>query len=177
MTKKKRLFWLSIGLTIILLLFATAFIGFFVSYRRPYRETVKESGLDENLVYAIMKAESGFCEAAKSRAGAIGLMQILPSTARFVCAINDLQFDVEKLTDGKYNVQIGCLYLAYLLERFPVMETALCAYNAGEGTVSQWLADTAYSTDGLTLIEIPYGETRAYVKKIRKFRKIYEFFD
>ncbi|MDE6059164.1 MAG: lytic transglycosylase domain-containing protein [Clostridia bacterium] len=177
MTKKKRLLWLFIGLTIILLLFAAVFIGFFVSYRRPYRETVKESGLDENLVYAVMKAESGFREGAKSRAGAIGLMQVLPSTAQFVCEINGLQFDIEKLTDGKYNVKIGCLYLTYLLERFPVTETALCAYNAGEGTVSQWLADTAYSTDGLTLIEIPYSETRAYVKKIMKFRKIYEFFD
>ena len=176
MTKKKRLFLgLFIGLSAIFVLLAAGFIGVYASYRRPYREVVKESGLDANLVYAVMKAESGFQEDAKSRAGAVGLMQILPSTAQFVCKINGLPFDIEKLIDGEYNVKIGCLYLVYLLERFPVTETALCAYNAGEGTVSQWLADSTYSTDGLTLNEIPYRETRAYVKKIMKFRKIYEF--
>ena len=101
-------------------------------------------------------------------------MQILPSTAEFVCEMNGLEFSPDKLNEGDYNVTIGCLYLNYLLKRFTVTETALCAYNAGEGTVSEWLSESAYSADGLTLKQIPYAETRSYIKKITKFRKIYE---
>lgn len=172
---KKRLFVLGMSLSILILLMATVFLGLYATHRRPYRKEVVESGLDENLVYAVMKAESGFQEDARSGAGAVGLMQILPSTAEFVCEMNGMEFEPGRLIDGEYNVKIGCLYLSYLMERFSAVETALCAYNAGEGTVAGWLADFKYSEDGVTLKEIPYGETRAYVKKIMKFHKIYEF--
>lgn len=172
--KKQRYLWLAVGLSVVLLLIVTLTVGVFRSYQRPYRKIIKESGLDPNLVYAVIKAESGFREHAKSTAGAVGLMQILPSTAEFVCEMNGLEFSPEKLNEGDYNVTIGCLYLNYLLKRFTVTETALCAYNAGEGTVSEWLSESAYSADGLTLKQIPYAETRSYIKKITKFRKIYE---
>lgn len=152
--------------------------GFFIwwkaSYRRPYRAEVEGSGLSPSLVYAVMKAESGFDEKATSRAGAIGLMQLMPSTAEFLCRRNHLEFAVGRLYEGEYNVRLGCLYLKYLLERFPAEETALAAYNAGEGTVQSWLKAEA-SADG-RLRAIPYPETARYVKKVMKFRKKYLFF-
>ncbi|MDE7158174.1 MAG: lytic transglycosylase domain-containing protein [Clostridiales bacterium] len=176
MKKKSRLVWLIVP---IVLLFAAAVSLFAVksAFRRPYRDTVENFTLDRNLVYAVMKSESGFREDALSRAGAVGLMQIKPSTAEFICQRDDIPFDAEKLSQGEYNTELGCRYLLYLLERFPVCETAVAAYNAGEGTVSGWLKNAEYSADGRTLKRIPYPETERYVKKVIKFRKIYSFFD
>lgn len=160
----------------IALLFLVGFVWAAMAYRRPCRETVEKSGLSPALVYAVIKAESGFDERAKSRAGAVGLMQLLPSTAEFVCRLNGLEFSPEKLTEGSYNVRLGCLYLDYLLNRFSAEETALAAYNAGEGTVWEWLRDGRYSSDGEHLMHIPYPETENYVKKVLKFRKNYLIF-
>ncbi len=156
-----------------------AVCGFFAvraSFPRPYAEIVKASGLDPDLVYSVMKAESGFDERAVSRAGAVGVMQLLPSTARFICEREKIAYDEEKLREGEYNVKLGTLYLLYLTEKFPVAETALAAYNAGEGVVLGWLSDPTCSDDGKTLLRIPYAESRQYVKKVMNFKKIYEFF-
>lgn len=147
-----------------------------IGYRRPYREVVEKSETEAVLVYAVMKAESGFCEDAVSKAGAVGLMQLLPSTAEFVCRMNGMEFERARLTEGEYNAKLGCLYLNYLLGKFEVKETAVAAYNAGEGTVAEWLKNNAYSADGQTLKYIPYPETARYVKKVMKIRKIYRFF-
>ena len=145
-------------------------------FPRPYREEVEASGLEPSLVYAVIKAESGFDEKAVSRAGAVGLMQLLPSTAQFVCTREGLAYDEARLTEGAYNLKVGCLYLNYLLGRFSVKETALAAYNAGEGVVAGWLKDPACSADGIKLTHIPYPETAAYLKKIGKIKKFYDFF-
>ena len=151
-------------------------LGLRVSYPRPYAEVVRESGVPAALAYAVMKAESNFDESAVSRAGAVGIMQIRPSTAEFICRKRGVEFHGERLFDGSYNVRIGCMYLAYLLSLFSDDTAAICAYNAGEGTVRKWLADENCSEDGKTLFHIPYAETRTYAKKVSDFRKIYEIF-
>lgn len=174
--KKKILIPLLAFFILLMGAFAAA-LGIKLSFPTPYREVVLAQPIEASLAYAVMKAESGFREDARSRAGAVGLMQLKPSTAEFICQIEQLPFSAERLTDGAYNIGLGCRYLKYLLERFSVQETALAAYNAGEGTVRGWLKNADYSADGLTLLEIPYSETRAYVKKVIKFKKIYEFMD
>lgn len=158
-----------------------AAVGSFFTFRaalypRPYLKAVQSSGIDISLIYAVAKAESGFNESAKSRAGAIGLMQLMPSTAEFICRTESIAFEADRLYEGEYNIIIGAKYLNYLFKRFPVRETALAAYNAGEGIVANWLKTQSYSTDGKNLNMIPYSETEAYVKKVEKFRKIYDFF-
>lgn len=166
---------ISILSALLLLLFA---FGAWVkwSYRRPYRATVEAVGPESALVYAVMKAESGFDETAVSAAGAVGLMQLLPSTAEFVCRMSGEPFQAERLKEGEYNILLGCRYLKYLLGKFGPLRTALAAYNAGEGVVAQWLTDASLSEDGKTLNLIPYPETARYVKKIEKFRKNYLIF-
>ena len=159
----------------VFLLITPAAVSFFASFPRPYRAVVEESGLEPALVYAVMKAESGFDERAISPAGAKGVMQLMPSTAAFIAELENIPFDEKRLFEGEYNVRLGCAYLKYLLERFEE-RTALAAYNAGEGTVRLWLKDGRYSADGVTLDSIPYSETRQYLKKISLFRKIYGFF-
>ena len=162
------------GLLLLLCVAALPYALLRISFRRPYSSIVSESGLAPSLVYSVMKAESDFREDVVSKAGAVGMMQLMPATAEFICKREGMTFNSERLKDGAYNVSLGCKYLAYLLNRFPVTETALCAYNAGEGTVSEWLKNSELSNDGKTLQKIPYAETRSYVKKIMKYRKIYE---
>lgn len=164
-----------LALTALLLLILSLFLCCFAAFPRPYRAVVEQSGLSPALAYAVMKAESNFEESAVSSAGAVGLMQLRPSTAQFIAERSGIPFLPERLFDGEYNTRLGCAYLAYLLERFEE-ETALAAYNAGEGTVQGWLSDPCCSEDGRTLFQIPYAETRRYLKKISFFRKIYGFF-
>ena len=84
-------------------------LGLRTAYPRPYAETVRASGVPESLVYAVMKAESGFDEKAISRAGAVGLMQIKPSTAEYICRIRGVAFEGDRLFDGNYNTMLGCM--------------------------------------------------------------------
>ncbi len=173
MKKFLRIVALATGVTIV-------FLGSFliwreIAYPTPYRTSVQKSGLDRALVYSVIKAESKFNKKAISRAGAVGLMQILPQTAQFVCEREKIDYDENRLIEGEYNILLGSKYLQYLLERFTALETVLAAYNAGEGTVSEWLRDEKYSRDGITLNHIPYPETKKYVKKVIKFIKIYSF--
>ena len=157
------------------LLLAAIVLSFFAAFPRPYRDIVGESGLDGALVYSVMKAESNFREDAESDAGAVGIMQLLPSTAAFVCEREGIPFDAARLKEGEYNVTLGCAYLGYLMEEFED-ETALAAYNAGEGKVHSWLKNSDFSADGIVLRKIPYPETEEYIKKVAKFRKNYEIF-
>lgn len=163
-----------IGITVALLLVAALFFGIRAAFPCKYGDAAKQSGVEPALAYAVMKAESGFDEHAQSRAGAVGLMQLKPSTAEFICARENIPFEANRLEDGAYNALLGCIYLKYLTDKFGVTETALAAYNAGEGTVAKWLEEKEYSDDGKHLKKIPYKETRQYVKRVIRYRKTYE---
>jgi soluble lytic murein transglycosylase-like protein len=115
----------------------------------PYGEIIdrvaKEQGVDAKLVRAVIQVESAYQQRARSRKGAIGLMQLMPQTAR--------QYDVEDPYDPASNIEAGIKHLKMLLERWP-RELALAAYNAGEAAVQRFR--------GIP----PYPETRAYVSRI-----------
>lgn len=132
-------------------------------------------GLPRALIYSVIKTESGFNPDARSDAGAAGLMQITESTGKFIAdKLGAVSYD---LYDAETNISFGCYYIKYLFSRFGDKNTALAAYNAGEGNVSLWLSDESYSKDGKTLKAIPFLETRAYLKKIwksfEKYKKLY----
>ncbi len=172
--KKKAVTIAFITLFVLGILCLAVWAAFVVSYRRPYRDSVEACGVEPALVYAVMRAESGYREGAESSAGAVGLMQVKPSTAEFICRREKIEFDPSRLKEGEYNILLGTRYLLYLMARFGDEATVLAAYNAGEGTVSVWLKDKSYSPDGVILRKIPYPETAAYIKKVIKFKKIYE---
>lgn len=171
---KLRLTAIFLALSLVAMVFPCALLLVQRSYPRPYRDIVAKEELPLSLVYAVIRAESGFREDAKSRAGAVGLMQLKPATAEFICEKEGIDFFSDKLSSAEYNIRLGCGYLRYLFGKFKDERTALAAYNAGEGTVREWLTREEFSRDGVTLDVIPYEETRVYVKKVEKNKKIYE---
>jgi len=152
-------------------------------YKLPDPALVKEAagvyGLDPALVAAVIHVESKNDPNALSEKGAMGLMQIMPKTGSWIAGkLDDLpDFQEADLYDPGINIRCGCWYLDYLLNRFSDLRLALVAYNAGPGTLKNWLEDESLS-DGKELFEIPYKETAAYVERVfesmEKYRYLYE---
>lgn len=155
-------------------------------YPEKYHEIVvpeaTRNRLEPELVYAVIKVESKFEPEAKSTVGALGLMQMTPSTFEWLQTIFPPEtpgqvYIAEDLKKPEISIRYGCHYLAWNIERFGDVETALCAYNAGPGIVEKWLADPAYSSDGKSLDYIPYPATQAYVKNVMEaydtYKKLY----
>ena len=134
-----------------------------------------EYSLDPYLVMAVISAESGFEENALSHKDAKGLMQLKEETAQWCVEKFDIDTTHEKIYEAETNIMIGCCYLSYLTEIFHgETKTAIAAYNAGQGNVSEWLKNPEYSDDGKTLKKIPFKETEAYVEKVMKRQQIYQ---
>lgn len=144
--------------------------------RAEYGEIIDEYsekyGISRSLVYAVMECESGFDEKAVSSAGASGLMQLMPETFDWI--LPNTGEEERNIFSSRQNTEAGCKYLSYLLKRFELTETALAAYNAGEGNVCLWLGNPEYSSDGRSLKEIPYPETKMYVDRVLRRTAEYE---
>ncbi len=140
-------------------------------YPRPYEELVRreaaEFSLEEDLLYAVMKTESGFDADAVSRAGACGLMQLTPDTFQWMLGQSPPENGGQDPFDPGDNLHCAAALLRKLLDHYGSLDVALAAYNAGMGSVSGWLSEEAYSKDGRNLHAIPYPETEAYVKKVK----------
>jgi soluble lytic murein transglycosylase len=142
-----------------------------------------KNNLDPAMVYSVIKAESNFDPDAKSRAGAIGLMQLTPDTFDWLQTKlkTDEKYTENDLYTPEINIRYGCKFLSILFNKYSKQATALCAYNAGIGTVNAWLKDPDISKDGVTLDKIPFEETRNYVEVVLKnyenYKKTYQFND
>ena len=128
--------------------------------------------VDANLVYAVIKAESNFNEDALSSKGAIGLMQILPSTGLYISQMLNEDFNVNNLYSFTDNIKYGTYYLNYLFGKFNDLDLVIAAYNAGEGNVYNWLE--LYSDDGIHLNNIPFKETKNYLEKVKNYYSKYK---
>jgi hypothetical protein len=117
-----------------------------VRYAKLIDNLSAEQGIDPRLVKAVIQVESAFQERARSRKGAMGLMQLMPETAR--------QYAVADPYDARSNIEAGIKHLKSLLTRMPSLSLALAAYNAGEAAVQRYR--------GMP----PYAETRDYVARI-----------
>ena len=137
-----------------------------------------EYGVDENLVFAVIKAESNFQEDAVSHKDALGLMQIMKETAEDVARKYNIEIDFNnserEILNVQNNIKIGTKYLAVLLEKYKNIEVAVAAYNAGIGTVDNWIEKEIIKSDGSDIENIPYKETNNYVRKILRNYKIYQ---
>lgn len=126
--------------------------------------------IDRALIYALMRQESNFKTMAKSRAGARGLMQLMPGTAGFISGHRYRGWRREKLYDPELNLTLGQKYIRYLLESPSIdgnLFYAVAAYNGGPGNLRKWLRTIDHRGDPLLFIEsIPRRETRIYVERV-----------
>ena len=134
-------------------------------YETIVRAHARNYDLPPALLAAVIYTESKFDADARSDAGAVGLMQLLPDTARGIAARTGGGGFVESdLLDPEINVRYGSWYLRHLLDRYHDVPTALAAYHAGQGNVDEWLRDGG---------GIRFPETRHYVQKVLDARQVY----
>ena len=148
-------------------------LRFPLQYRDIVQSQSSRTGLDPDWIFAIIRQESVFARTIASTAGAVGLMQLLPSTAADLAPRLGLPVPSRwDLFDPTRNITLGSSYLARMNDRFghPVLATA--AYNAGPGQVMRWLPERETAAD-LWIARIPFAETRAYVERVMTYRIIY----
>jgi soluble lytic murein transglycosylase len=147
-------------------------------WRSEVTAAAQRVGLDPFLVAAVVREESSYYPRALSRAGARGLMQLMPATARPMAEHRGLAFaGGELLDDPGVNIEIGTAFLAGLLREFKDPRLALAAYNAGPGRMRQWWQARQTSDVEAFVEQIPYDETRQYVKRVmfswEEYRRLY----
>lgn len=150
-------------------------IRFPLAYQHDIFSAARKSGLNPNWVYAITRQESAFKFDAKSGAGAMGLMQLMPATAKATARSLGMRYTDRDLLNPTRNTELGATYLSQVYRRFggnPILATA--AYNAGPGRVVNWLRNAPADTDWVQWVEaIPFAETRQYVQNVMAFSAIY----
>jgi soluble lytic murein transglycosylase len=160
-------------------------------YPRPFRETVEENarraGLRPELLYGLIRTESAFQSGIVSRAGAVGLTQLMPATAEEMAVRIKRSGGPEypsplDLTESAANIHIGAVYLAYLMDRMENPVLAILAYNGGMNRVRRWrAAEAAPAAAGiklpadLFLETVEYAETREYGRKVLSAAAIYGY--
>ena len=142
-------------------------VRFLAPYRGVFAEQARAQGLEEPYVLGLVRQESRFSPNVRSFAGASGLMQLMPATARWVARQTGMKdYAPSRVTDIEVNIALGTSYLKYVLDELdgsPVLAAA--AYNAGPGRARKWKADRPL--EGAIYAEtIPFNETRDYVKKV-----------
>lgn len=149
-------------------------------YPQTYSDEVikyaNEHSVPVELVFAIIKVESNFNTRAVSSAGAVGLMQMLPSTYEWLAELRQEPIVPSLLYDAQVSISYGTYYLRYLYAKFGSWEKVIIAYNWGEGNFSRFLEINGYEEGDYD--SIPVKETRNYVKKVmhhwEKYQDIYK---
>ena len=136
-------------------------------------EAARAAGVPASLLFGLIRQESVFTGNAKSRSGALGLMQVMPSTGRLLYRKENGKGRPD-LNDPDANLRLGARYLRQLLDAFPGdTAAALAAYNAGPGRVRAWKKASGLAPEDEFLESIPFGETRLYVKRVLFYQGSY----
>jgi len=149
-------------------------------YPFPYQEIVFRHAIknevDPFLTAAVIRTESKFLPHARSVKGAVGLMQMMPETARWVADQSKYDgFYDGLLDDPEVNICLGTWYLASLKKEFKGNEVLmLAAYNGGRGNVKHWMSQYGWQDDFQQIDQIPFRETREYVQKVLDARQWYK---
>jgi soluble lytic murein transglycosylase len=140
-------------------------LWFPLKYAPVVRSRAATERLNPALLAAVIEEESKFNVDAKSRTGAIGLMQLQPTTARGIAIrTHGSKFEISDLYNPDINISYGAWYLRHLLDKYHNEKNALAAYNAGQENVDRWLANGE---------PIQFPETRAYVSRVERLKGIY----
>lgn len=153
-------------------------VRFPIVYKDYVSKAAKQTSVDPLLIFAVTRQESAFMPDAKSPAGAVGLMQLLPSTAKQTAQKNSMGFHPQDLINPDKNIALGSRYLDHLLGVFEGNRIlAAAAYNAGPSRVRQWMnkEKNAQLPYDVWIETIPFKETRGYVQNILSFSVIYAY--
>ena len=179
--EKKRVLNLKSVLIILFLLVGAVIISLFLFHKiasnlffpEEYRAVVKKYShqydLDPLFVSAVIYTESHYDPSVVSHKGAVGLMQLLPSTASSVSKRKKADFQLDELKDPETNIKMGCMYLRHLLDKYEGdLSTALAAYNAGSRNVNKWMKASKDENFEVTLQRQGFDETKSYVENVQK---------
>lgn len=183
------------GVALVLCVAATVIIGAVLfsklagyiekkSYPLKYSEYVtqyaEQYGVDEYLIYAVIRTESGFNPEAVSNVEARGLMQITEEAFAWIKLMLEpyAETGFDEMFDAQTNIKYGAYYISRCIERYGSTETAIAAYHSGWGTVDSLLENGDYTSDGTSLHTFPYKQMDNYVYKVmqsyEKYKDIYE---
>ena len=142
-----------------------------ILFPRPYAQEIRKAasrnGLEPELVMALIRQESSFRPRARSRSNARGLMQLITPTARQMARQAGKRYRTRYLYNPAYNLELGCRYLSYLVDRYDgQIEQALAAYNSGPHRVDAWTDQEEYYEPAEFVASIRFSETRAYVRLV-----------
>ena len=149
-----------------------------LEYRDEIQRISREYNLSPALIASVIRNESSFRPVAESSVGARGLMQVMPETAEWIAhKLKIDNYSLEQLYIPETNIRFGCWYLNYLSTLFhgdPLC--VVCAYHAGQGEISSWLANPSISSDGLTMKidRLPEGPTKTYAGRVTRDYGIYQ---
>lgn len=136
-----------------------------IHYEDAIEEAAAQWGIDPLLVASIIRTESGWDANAISKAGAVGLMQLMPETAQELAErglVDPSTFSPDNLDDPLTNIAYGTAYLAYCLQNTDDLEQAIAAYNAGVGAAQEWASEPSAFADA-----IKYPETTSYLERVQ----------
>ena len=150
-------------------------LRFPLAYRELVEDQAWQTGLPEDWIYGVIRQESIFNPSVASEAGALGLMQLLPGTAKELATeAGDPAPGRGALLEPATNIDLGSRYLARMRDRFGHAALATAAYNAGPNRVARWLPTDHCTEADLWIATIPYAETRGYVERVLAYRIIYQ---
>lgn len=144
-----------------------------IHYQSQIADSAKRHRISPYLVAAVINAESGWRVSRRSSAGAIGLMQVMPQTARDLAqagTVDGSKYPPGKLSDPAVNIEYGTAYLRFLVNRYHEIETALAAYNAGLRHADEW-----QKKGGDIRAAIAFPETKSYVLRVVRNRDRYQY--
>lgn len=152
-------------------------LRFPVAHEPLVTDRAKQHGLDKAWLLGLIRAESSFLTDARSSAGALGLMQVMPGTGRRVAGDIGMRWSgSQSLLEAEDNVTIGSAYLANLFQRYRGNRMlATAAYNAGENAVDEWIKENDPGDPAIWADTIPYYETRGYIQRVMAFTALYDW--
>ena len=142
-------------------------------YEAALRREAAKNNFDPMFAAGLIRQESTFQSDAVSPKNAVGLMQVLPKTGRLLARQIKVRYAKNKLFDPDYNIELGMVYIANLVQQFGSLEAAAAAYNAGEDRIAAWKAERNYEEIPELVESIPFSETRDYVEIVLRNAQLY----
>jgi soluble lytic murein transglycosylase len=145
-----------------------------IKYESEIGTVADKYSIDPYLLAAVARTESGFNPSAESGVGALGLMQLLPSTAKWVTTLDGWKGPKNPaLTNPQDSLELGACYLSYLLHRFDNPTAVIAAYNAGPNKVASWI-EGAGGSDSFSAADIQFSETKEFVRRVNYWRALFK---